>query len=143
MNKQLIIGNLGNEPELRYTPQGTPVLSFSLASNTTGGRDRVTGERVKETDWFEINVFGGGAESASKYLHSGDTVYVEGREKLSIWTPERGKNAGVPQISRKINTNNVQFVTLRGNGVQTASSVPAEAAPTAPAGDLNDDDIPF
>ena len=133
-SKIIVLGNLGRDPELRYTPQGTPVASFSICAN----------ERTRDGEkqnWYDVNVFGNSAESASQHLLTGDTVYVEGREEVGIWTPERGKNAGVPQIFRKINTNNVNFVTKRrrDGAAAPAAAAPDQAGEAAP----NDDDVPF
>ena len=89
MDKITLIGNLGKDPEMRYTPSGQPVTSFSVASNrkyTNNG-----GEAVKETTWFRISAWGKLAETCNQYLKKGRLVYVEGR-----LTPD--KNTGGPRI---------------------------------------------
>ncbi len=76
-NKIILVGNLGRDPELRYTPQGTAVCSFTMASNERR-RDK-SGEQQDVTTWFRVTVWGKQAETVSKYLTKGRSVYVEGR----------------------------------------------------------------
>jgi single-strand DNA-binding protein len=139
----VIVGNLGRDPDLRFTPSGTPVCSLSVATNRKyTGKD---GEQVKETTWFRVSVFGKQAEACAQYLHKGSAVLVEGR-----LTPDA--NTGGPRVyDRKDGTSGASFEvfaqTVRflggGNG---GSNADAEAdAETedhepepAPA-----DDIPF
>ena len=88
-HKIIIIGNLGRDPELRYTPQGTPVANFTVAANRRWtGQD---GQRHEETVWFRVSAFGRLADVAYQYLRKGMRVYVEGR-----LTPDR--NTGCPRI---------------------------------------------
>ena len=133
-DKHIVMGNLGKDPELRYTPQGTPVVSFPLCSN-----EKRRGEKVQ--NWFDVSIFGKSAEIASQYLLKGHTIYVEGREEVDLWE----KRDGTPAISRKLTTNSFQFVTKPNGDGAGAAPANAESAPTeaAPGGDLTDDDIPF
>src|SRR5262249_17797844 len=78
MNKIMLIGNLGRDPEMNYTPNGTPVTHFSLAVKRTVGKTP-TSERQDETDWFNITLFNQLAETSNQYLKKGHKVYVEGR----------------------------------------------------------------
>src|SRR5207244_8997817 len=80
-NKIILVGNLGRDPELRYTPQGTPVCSFSLATNERR-KDRNTGENQDLTTWFRVTLWGRQAETASQYLQRGRPVYIEGRLRV-------------------------------------------------------------
>lgn len=134
-DKHIVMGNLGKDPELRYTPQGTPVVSFPLCSN-----EKRRGEKVQ--NWFDVSIFGKSAEIASQYLLKGHTIYVEGREEVDLWE----KRDGTPAISRKLTTNSFQFVT-KPNGGDPSAAAPANAqanaGEAAPGGDLTDDDIPF
>lgn len=130
-SKMTALGNLGRDPELNYTPKGTPVLSFSVCANDKFGDDQ-------NPNWYDVNVYGNNAGVAVQHLHKGDTVYVEGRLAVQAWTKTRGKDAGQIAISMKVNTNDVQFVTKRRNG--QAPTPPAHAAPTPP---LTDHDTPF
>lgn len=120
----IIVGNLGKDPEMRYTPSGTPVTSMSVATNRKyTGSD---GQVVKETTWFRVSVFGKMAESCAQYLKKGSSVLVEGR-----LTPD--KNTGGPRTySRQDGTvgatfeiaaNTVRFMSGRdGSGGAAASS---------------------
>jgi single-strand DNA-binding protein len=89
-NKITIIGNLGRDPELRYTPQGDAVCDFSVAVNDRK-RDKA-GEWLDNTTWFKVTFWRKQAENASKYLTKGRQVYVEGRLQVEEWTDRDGKN---------------------------------------------------
>ena len=88
-NKIILVGNLGRDPELRYTPQGTPVCSFTMATNEK--RKGAGGDQQDITTWFRVTIWGGRAEIASKYLTKGSPVYIEGRLRLEEWTDRDGK----------------------------------------------------
>ena len=79
-NKVILVGNLGRDPELRYTPQGTPVCSFSMATNER--RKDKAGEMQDQTTWFRVTLWGRQAETASQYLTKGRPVYIEGRLRV-------------------------------------------------------------
>lgn len=89
-NKIIAIGNLGRDPELRYTPQGDAVCDFSIAVNDRK-RDK-SGEFQDVTTWFKVTLWRKLAENASKYLTKGRSVYVEGRLQIEEWTDRDGKN---------------------------------------------------
>lgn len=137
-NKIILVGNLGRDPELRYTPQGTPVCSFTVATNEKR-KDRA-GEAQDFTTWFRVTLWGRQAETASQYLTKGRPVYIEGRLRLEEWTDRDGKQ----RYTLEVHATDMQFIGGgRGDeapysGGKTASTehAPAEA-------DLSDDDIPF
>lgn len=89
LNKVMIIGQLGRDPEMRYTPSGRPVTSFSLAAS----RSWVTseGDRREETEWFNVVTWGSLAEICKQHLHKGRKVYVEGRLQTRSWEDPEGK----------------------------------------------------
>lgn len=89
LNKVMLIGQLGRDPEMRYTPSGRPVTSFSLVSSRTW--TTADGERREETEWFNIVSWGSLAEICKQYLHKGQTVYVEGRLQTRGWEDQEGK----------------------------------------------------
>jgi single-strand DNA-binding protein len=89
LNKVLLIGNLGCDPEMRYTPSGRPVTSFSLA--TSRSWTLADGERREETEWFNIVTWGNLAEICKQYLTKGQQVYIEGRLQTRGWEDEAGK----------------------------------------------------
>jgi single-strand DNA-binding protein len=137
----IIVGNLGKDPEMRYTPSGTPVTSMSIATNRKyTGSD---GQVVKETTWFRVSVFGKMAETVAQYLKKGSAVLVEGR-----LTPD--KNSGGPRTYQRqdgtmgatyeVFANNVRFLGSRGEGSAGPASTPSEEE--VPVGST-EDEIPF
>jgi single-strand DNA-binding protein len=111
MNKIIVIGNLGRDPEMRYTPSGQTVTSFSVASNR---RYTTNGEQREETEWFNVSAWGRLAETCNQYLTKGQQVYVEGR--LSSRTYQA--NDGQTRFSNDIMLTDVQFLGSRGGGDQ-------------------------
>ena len=104
LNKVMIIGNLGTDPEMRYTPNGNPVTSFRLAtSRSYTDRD---GERQQDTEWFTIVAWNQLAERCNQYLTKGGRVYVEGRLKSSTWTGQDGQS----RSRNEIIANTVRFL---------------------------------
>ena len=141
-NKIILVGNLGRDPELRYTPQGTPVCSFSLATNEKR-KDRTTGENNDVTTWFRITLWGRQAETASQYLQRGRPVYIEGRLRVEEWTDRDGK----PRHTLEVHATDMQFIGGGARGEEGAPPPAKAATAQANAGpeptDLTDDDIPF
>ena len=103
-NKVIVVGNLGRDPELRYTPQGTAVCDFSIATNEKK-RDK-SGEMQNVTTWFRVTLWNKLAENASKYLTKGSPVYIEGRLRIEEWTDKDGKN----RSTLEINGTDMQFL---------------------------------
>jgi single-strand DNA-binding protein len=140
-NKVILVGNLGRDPELRYTPQGTPVCSFTLATNERR-KDRA-GESQDVTTWFKVTLWGRQAETASQYLAKGRPVYIEGRLRVEEWTDRDGKQ----RYTLEVNATDMQFIGGRGDeagGGETQrepSAAPSKGG--APEADIADDDIPF
>ena len=142
-NKIILVGNLGRDPELRYTPQGTPVCSFSLATNEKR-KDRTTGETNDLTTWFRVTLWGRQAETASQYLQRGRPVYIEGRLRVEEWTDRDGK----ARQTLEVHATDMQFIGAGGGRGEDAGAPPAKAATAQANGapeptDLTDDDIPF
>lgn len=113
-NKIIVVGNLGRDPELRYTPQGTAVCDFSIATNEKK-RDK-SGEMQDVTTWFRITTWNKLAENASKYLTKGKSVYIEGRLRVEEYTDRDGKT----RFSLEVNATDMQF--LGGGNTEHASS---------------------
>jgi single-strand DNA-binding protein len=103
-NKVILVGNLGRDPELRYTPQGTPVCNFTIATNER--RKDKTGEMQDQTTWFRVTLWGRQAETASQYLTKGRPVYIEGRLRVEEWTDRDGK----PRHTLEVNATDMQFI---------------------------------
>lgn len=141
-NKIILCGNLGRDPELRYTPQGTPVCSFTMATNERR-RDK-SGEPQDLTTWFRVTLWGRQAEAASQYLTKGRPVYIEGRLRVEEWTDRDGK----PRHTLEVHATDMQFIGGRGGGEEAPSSSRPEGPGShgGPAGhddNITDDDIPF
>jgi single-strand DNA-binding protein len=125
VNKVIIIGNLGQDPEVRYTPNGAAVCNLSVATSLEWNKD---GEKKDITEWHRIVAFKGLAENCGKYLSKGSKVYVEGRLQTRKWEKD-----GQTHYSTEIVANDVQFLS----GVPLKEKV--EQRETQP----QDDDIPF
>ncbi len=139
-NKVILVGNLGRDPELRYTPQGTPVCSFTMATNER--RKDKTGEMQDQTTWFRVTLWGRQAETASQYLTKGRPVYIEGRLRVEEWIDRDGK----PRHTLEVHATEMQFIG-GGRGeeapvTKAASNEPANE-PVNEQAELSDDDIPF
>ena len=135
--KAIIIGRLGRDVDLRYTPQGTPVASFSMATSEKR-KDRTSGDFKEQTTWFKVTLWGKQAETASQYLHKGGEVCIEGRISLEEWTDRDGKqHSGIA-----INGTDMTFI---GGGQGESRSQPTSNASSksAEVPDLSDDDPPF
>ena len=131
MNKILIIGNLGSDPEMRYTPNGNPVTSFSMATNRR--YTAADGESREETEWFRISAWNRTAEICNQYLQRGSKVYVEGR--LSSRTYVGGD--GETRVSLDVSATDVRFIDSRGTGSPSESPSRGNAQS---AGDSDEDE---
>ncbi len=106
-NKIILVGNLGKDPELRYTPQGTAVCSFSMATNEKR-RDK-SGEFQNVATWFKVTLWGNQAETAAKWLVKGTPVYIEGKLRTEEWTDRDGNN----RQTLEVNGSDMQFIGSR------------------------------
>ncbi len=111
INKVIIVGNLGNDPEVRHTPNGDQVASISVAT-TEYWKDRNTGERQERTEWHRISLFGRTAETAGQYLKKGSQVYIEGRLQTSKYTD----NNGIERYQTNIRGDVMQMLGRREDG---------------------------
>jgi single-strand DNA-binding protein len=156
-NKIILVGNLGRDPELRYTPQGDAVCSFSMATNERK-KDKA-GELQDVTTWFKVTLWRRQAETAAKYLTKGSPVYIEGRLQVEEWTDRENKE----RYTLAVNATDMQFIGSRGEGggdysgghddsgthsgppmESSASASGGSSAASAPASSAAaDDDIPF
>jgi single-strand DNA-binding protein len=139
-NKIILVGNLGRDPELRYTAQGTPVCSFSMATNER--RKDKTGEFQDVVTWFRVTLWGRQAETASQYLQKGRPVYIEGRLRVEEWTDRDGK----PRHTLEVHATDMQFIgSARSEEAPIAERAASAGASTGPVEqpDLSDEDIPF
>ena len=154
VNKVILVGNLGKDPETRYMPNGKAVTNFSIATSESW-KDKQTGEQREQTEWHNIVMYDRLAEIAAEYLRKGSQVYVEGRLRTRKWQDKEGRD----RYTTEINANEMQMLGSRaggaGGGGQGESRGAERAAPSsgggggrpAPAGGGDeapfDDDIPF
>ena len=160
VNKVILVGNLGRDPEVRYSPDGAAICNVSIAT-TSQWKDKATGEKREETEWHRVVFYNRLAEIAGEYLKKGRSVYVEGRLKTRKW---QDKDTGADRYSTDIVADQMQMLGGRdGEGMgaggggeynqapaqQQRSQRPAQPRPAAPqaspAANLADmdDDIPF
>ena len=143
VNKVILIGNLGKDPEIRTTPQGTSLARFSVAT-TTAWKD-ASGAKQERTEWHDIVAWEKLAQICGEYLHTGKMVYVEGSLQTRSWDDQNGQK----RYKTEIKASNVVMLSRREDGARGSSTSPArevaEAAPEpAPAGAPGyDDDVPF
>ena len=130
LNKVMVIGNVGTDPELRYTPNGTPVTRFRLATNwaSTSG----DGERRQETEWFTVVAWNQLAEQCNQYLTKGRRAYVEGRLHSNTWEGQDGKS----RFSNEIIANRIIFLDRPSAGAPTEPEAEPGAEPGVDPGDL-------
>ena len=148
LNRVMLIGRLTRDPELRYTPSGTPVCNLGIATNRYG-QDQ-NGERREFTDFHDVVVWNQGnrklAELCGQYLQKGRLVYVEGRLQTRSWDDTQ---SGQKRYKTEVNASDVQFLDGRGDaagapvGVGAGVAAGGEAEGPAAGGDVDPDDIPF
>jgi len=139
VNRVILVGNLGRDPEIRYTQGGDPIANFSLATNevwTDKG-----GQRQERTEWHRVEVFGKAAQVAKDYLSKGRQVYVEGSIRYDEWTDKDGNKRNTTKIH--IGGPNSRLVLLGGRG--EGQRGPGGPTGGGPADDfqVSDDDVPF
>ena len=150
VNKVIIVGNLGRDPEVRYTPNGDSITNVTIATTDTW-KDKATGEKKEATEWHRVVFFGKLAEIAGQYLKKGRQVYVEGALRTRKWTDKEGQE----RYTTEIVANEMKMLGSRegmsdappresGGGSAAGGNRPA-AAPQPAGGAFNDfeDDIPF
>jgi single-strand DNA-binding protein len=154
VNKVILVGNLGRDAELRYTPGGAPVATLNLAT-TEVWNDKASGQKQEKTEWHRIVLWGKSAESLSEYLTKGKQIYVEGRLQTRKWQDKDGND----KYSTEIRSDRI--VLLSGGGGGGGARAPQRTAPAGvsaggehaggehvepmgePVSELTDDDIPF
>jgi single-strand DNA-binding protein len=132
LNKVMIIGNLGSEPEMRFTPNGNPVTSFRVATNRVYNTSE--GERREETEWFTVITWGRLAEQCNQFLGKGRLVYAEGRLRTRTWEGQDGQK----HYRTEVIANRVTFLDR-----QAAAPLPEERVEEAGGGEWGPEDIPF
>ena len=146
INKVILIGNLGNDPDTRYTSSGAAVANVSVATSESW-KDKDTGEQQERTEWHRVVFFGRLAEIVSEYLRKGSQIYVEGRLQTRKWQDKDGND----RYSTEIVANEMQMLGSRGSSGDMGQSAPPPMRESKPAAagkgqadeDFVDDDIPF
>jgi single-strand DNA-binding protein len=140
VNKVILVGNLGRDPEVRHAPNGTAVCNLSLAT-TRSWKDKTSGEKVEETEWHRVVFYDRLAEVAGEYLKKGRSVYVEGRLKTRKWTDKDG----VDRYTTEIVASDMQMLGARtdAEGAPRPAQAPAQAYDGGAPDDGFGDDPPF
>lgn len=140
VNKVILIGNLGRDPEVRYTPNGVAVATITIATSESW-KDKQTGENQERTEWHRVVMFNRLGEIAGEYLRKGSKVFIEGRLQTRKW---QDKTTGQDRYTTEIVADNLQMLDSKGGGSANMDSAaaPAMESQAAPA-DSFDDDIPF
>ena len=142
INKVILIGNLGRDPEVRYSPNGAAIANLSVATSESW-KDKNTGEQVEKTEWHRVVMFRRLAEIAGEYLKKGSKVYIEGKLQTRKWQGQDGQD----RYTTEIVANEMQMLDSRGGGTASfdsgsSSSSGNQQPEPVPMGDF-DDDIPF
>lgn len=141
VNKVILIGNLGKDPEVKYMPSGDAVCNFSVAT-TDSWNDKSSGDKVEKTEWHNVVMFKRLAEVAGEYLRKGSQVFIEGRLQTRKWQYRDGND----RYTTEVKADQMQMLGGRGGSAGAgASAAPQSAPPPAQArasGDF-EDDIPF
>ena len=146
INKVILVGNLGKEPEVRFTPEGNAIANVVLATSESW-RDKQSGDMQERTEWHRVVFFSRLAEIAGEYLHKGSKVYIEGALRTRKWTDKDNNE----RYTTEIVASEMQMLDKKGENefansaaapTQTQSA-PAPKAAAAPVSDISDDDIPF
>jgi single-strand DNA-binding protein len=138
VNKVILIGNLGRDPEVRYTQNGTPVANFTLATNERWF-DQASGERKERTEWHRVVVFGKQAEVAGEYLRKGRQVFIEGSLQTREWTDRDGNK----RYTTEVRALNFQMLGSRSDRADSDETPQHAAATAEPEAGFDEDDIPF
>lgn len=148
VNKVILIGNLGRDPEIRYTPNGLAVANITIATSEVW-KDKQSGENQERTEWHRIVMYQRLAEIAGEYLRKGAKIFIEGRLQTRKW---QDKNTGQDRYTTEIVADSLQMLDGKGGNQSNsdsnyekpmAATTTAAAASAAPALDNFDDDIPF
>lgn len=134
INKVILIGNLGRDPEVRYMPNGAAVASVNIATSEAW-KDKQTGQQQERTEWHRVIFYRRLAEIAGEYLKKGAKVYIEGKLQTRKWQDNQGQD----RYTTEVIVREMQMLDSKGSG--PASAPPPDEAPPANVGDF--DDIPF
>ncbi|HRI77977.1 MAG TPA: single-stranded DNA-binding protein [Cyclobacteriaceae bacterium] len=142
VNKVILVGRLGKDPEVRNLENGASVANFTMATSESY-KDKTTGEKKESTEWHNIVLWRGLAEIAAKYLHKGDMIYIEGKLRTRSWEKE-----GVTRYTTEIVGDNMTMLSTRRDGGSNQEYKPSAAPQQSqegfkPSADSGTDDLPF
>jgi len=143
VNKVILVGRLGKDPEVRNLENGASVANFTIATSETY-KDKTTGDKKEITEWHNIVVWRGLADIAAKYLHKGDMIYIEGKLRTRSWEKE-----GVTRYTTEVVGDNMTMLSTRAGGSGSSSGAERSAAPAPSYSGNNEvpanstDDLPF
>jgi single-strand DNA-binding protein len=144
VNKVILIGNLGKDPEIRHLENGATVANFSIATSENY-KDRKTGEKVSQTEWHNIVAWRGLAEIAEKFIKKGDKIYIEGKLKTRTWQDKEGNN----RYSTEVITDNLTMLGSSGEAKPNSEPIKSEESEPKPVAEKEfspteeNDDLPF
>ena len=136
VNKVILVGRLGKDPEVRHLENGATVANFSMATSETY-KDRQTGERREQTEWHNVVLWRGLADIVEKYVKKGDMLYIEGKLRTRSWEKD-----GVTRYTTEVVGDNMTMLGGRSDAPSTGSSYQPPSAADAPVEDATDD-LPF
>jgi len=142
LNKVMLIGNLGRDPEMRYTQSGDPIANFSLATSERW-TDK-SGQRQERTEWHRVEVFGKQAQVVRDYCSKGRQIYVEGSIRYDEWTDKEGNKRNTTKI--RVSGPGSRIVLIGGRGGDGGGGGGGSRGPSGPPEDdapVSDDDVPF
>ena len=143
VNKVILVGRLGKDPEVRHLESGASVANFTMATSENY-KGRTTGEKKEITEWHNVVLWRGLADVASKYLHKGDMVYIEGKLRTRSWEKE-----GVTRYTTEVVGDNMTMLSPKSSGGGNPEYAPTSASPSRKsdddyqAPDSSSDDLPF
>lgn len=138
LNKVLLIGNLGKDPEIRSMSNGKSVANFSVATSEQW-KNKDTGQKQEKTEWHNIVAYDKLADIIGQYLRKGSKMYLEGRLQTRKWTDKEGKD----RYTTEIICNEMQMLDGKKDGGSYAGNAPAAGAASKSAADMDDSDVPF
>ena len=136
LNKVLILGNLGADPDIKYTQAGSPVATLSVATSESW-KDKTTNEKVEKVEWHRVVVFGRLAEIAEQYLKKGSKIFVEGKLQTRDWEDSEGKKRYTTEVIAR------EMTMLDSKGDSNASSPQPSNSDSKQDNDKFEEDIPF
>ena len=138
INKAILVGNLGKDPDIRYTPSGTAVCNFSLATSESY-KDKNTQQKITKTEWHRVVTFGRLAEICGEYLMQGKCIYIEGRIQTDQWEDKEGNK----RYTTKIIANVMKMMPDGKRRESMGDQFPGGNDDVFPPAGADDDDIPF